>query len=357
MKTTLKKMAVMLGCLIAMACGGSDENDNPVPGNGELVLEANTGKMTTSKYDEVTFKVTYQGKDVTAGASIKEEKGEFVKGGRFSSAKAGKYVFTASYKGILSDPVSIDVEQEILFQKNLLMQQFTSVECKNCPMMVQNINYIITQYPERIHVIALHGDLNTIGIDPMSVSVYLDPLGKAFGVTGFPATMLDQRIFWSVNEAVAVMDVEECLAEPGIVGIAIETQLSERNLGIKVKIKSTEKFEHPCRVAVAVIQNKVKYRQLNGNFWDEEYIHNRVLRLYKTDVWGDVQEQGAIERGKEWVGTYTYDIPDNSILPEVDKRKPEDMEVIVYVTNAENNHVYNCRAVKFGENGNYQYVQ
>lgn len=362
MKTILRLITIACLSLFVAACGGSEGNDGPTPGNGDLELTPSTRKITTSRYDQVKFTVTYEGKNVTAGATIREERGEFVKGGIFTSETAGKYTFRASYKGNQSDPVNIEVIPDSVFQKNLLMQQYTSVECVNCPAMTDNINYMRREYPGRLEVMALHVYLKGVVKDSMQVHAYAGPLAEEFGVAGCPVVVLDQERIWSNEGAVAEMDVKDRLAKKGTVGIAIDTKLEGRHLDIKVKVKSTEFFEHPCRVAVLTVENNIRFKQLNKvdgqEIWQDNYIHNHVVRKYLTDVWGDLQEKGAIERGKEFTRNYEYEFVDNSQIPsEVNMRKPENTDVLVYVTDAVTKEVLNCRLVKVGESADYQYVK
>lgn len=368
MKTTLKTLIRAVFCLVFTACGGNDSNDGPaLVDDGSLVLEASSETITNSRFDEVTFKVTYNGKDVTAAAKIKENvTGDFIKGASFTSEKTGAYEFIASYDGKVSKTVKVTVVEDALFKKHLLMQEFTSNTCGNCPAMVNNIDYYQSLYPERIEVMAFHGTMDEAYPDPMRVHAYMGPLTSAFNLQGYPSVVLDQARVWSGSEAGADMDVKDYINKPGTVGIAIKTTLNGRELAIDVKVKATEIFDHNCRVAVVMIENKLIARQLEYYMdgsgkkerWIEQFENNHVVRVYLTDIWGDLQEKGVIGRGKEWSKSYVYSYPDNSQIPEeIEKRKPENMEVVIFVTNAENNQVLNSRIVKVGGQVDYEYVQ
>lgn len=366
MKTTMKILSWAFCCIVFMGCGGSDGDEPALVEDGSLVLKASTETITNSRFDEVSFTVAYNGKDVTAAAKIKENvTGVFVKGAAFTSENIGTYEFVASYDGKSSKPVNVEVIKDALFKKHLLMQEFTSNTCGNCVAMVNNINYYQSLYPERIEVMAYHGTMDEKHPDPMRVHAYMDVLTTAFNLHGYPTVVIDQAKVWSMSEAGADIDVKDYINKPGTVGIGISTKQDGNKLSIDVKVKATEIFEHQCRVAVVMVENKLISPQLeyymdNGRKerWIEDFEHNHVVRVYLTDIWGDMQEKGAIGRGKEWTKTYTYNFPDNSQIPEeIDKRKPENMEVVVFVTNAENNQVLNSRIVKVGEQVDYEYEQ
>lgn len=366
MKTTMKILFLGFLSVALGACGGNDgeEGEEVLIEDGNLVLQASTDTIRNSRFEEVAFTVAYHGTDVTAGAKIKENiTGEFVKGAAFSPEKVGTFEFVASYEGKVSKPVKVTVVKDILFRKHLLMQEFTSIGCGNCPAMVNNIDYYRSLYPERIDVLAYHGTMQEDMPDPMRVHAYMGPLTTRFNLPGYPSAVLDQTRVWSGNEVTADMDVKSRIDLPGTVGIAMETALNGRNLDITVKVKATEKFTHPCRVAVVMIENKLYYKQLEYYMdggkkerWIEDWENNHVVRYYLTDIWGDKLELGAIERGKEWQKSYTYSFPDNATIPEViDQRNPENMEVVVYVTDASTDQVLNSRTVKVGGKVDYEY--
>lgn len=366
MKTTLRILSWAFCCIAFMGCGGSDGEEPALVEDGSLVLKASTKTITNSRFDEVSFTVEYNGKDVTAAAKIKENvTGVFVKGAAFASENIGTYEFVASYDGKSSKPVNVEVIKDALFKKHLLMQEFTSNTCGNCVAMVNNINYYQSLYPERIEVLAFHGTMDDKYPDPLRVHAYMNPLTTAFNLQGYPSVVLDQAKVWSGSETGADMDVKDYINKPGTVGIGIATKLNGNEITIDLKVKATEIFEHQCKVAVVMVENKLIAPQLeyymdNGKKerWIEDFENNHVVRVYLTDIWGDIQEKDAIARGKEWTKSYTYKLPDNSQIPEeLDKRKPENMEVVVFVTNAENNQVLNSRIVKVGEQVDYEYVQ
>lgn len=363
MKTTMKILSWAFCCIAFIGCGGSDGDEPPLVEDGSLVLKASTETITNSRFDEVSFTVVYNGKDVTAAAKIKENvTGSFVKGAAFASENVGTYEFIAAYDGKSSDVVKVEVIKDKLFKKHLLMQEFTSNTCGNCIAMVDNIDYYLSLYPGRIEVLAFHGTMDAEYPDPMQVHAYMKPLATAFNLPGYPSVVLDQAKVWSGDAAGADMDVKDYINKPGTIGIGIDTKLNGNEVAIDVKVKATEIFEHQCKVAVVIVENKLIAPQLeyynNRERWVENFENNHVVRFYLTDIWGDIQEKDAIARGKEWTKSYTYKLPDNTQIPaEIDKRKPENMEVVVYVTNAGNNQVLNSRIVKVGEQVDYEYEQ
>lgn len=347
MKRILYLLLAVCWTALAVNCGGSDggeDDPQPQPGADTLVLKISKDTVVNNGFDGVTFTVWLGNKDVTAGSTIAEQKShKQVEGAMFTpemGASVGKYIFTAQYKKLSSSPVTLEVIDAEWFVRHALVQQKTSTFCVYCEALIMILEQdLIFLSPGRIDLMAFHGDM-TAGQDPFTVS-YTLPLFNKFGLSGFPQALINHNINWSTS--VFSNDVVQAeLDQPGIVGIALEPTVSGRQLTVNVGVKSQVNFEKPCRVAVAVLENGLSAPQMG-----KVITHNWVVRSYLSELFGDAEEsgQGKIAREEEWTKQYTYTIPDEYVV--------ENMDVIVYVLDA-SGKALNSRKVKIGEKGDYE---
>lgn len=354
MKTMLKHFFLMGLVAFFCGCGESEDDIDPVF-NGDLILEVDQPEITTSEFSVATFTVKYKGEDVTKASRIYERNTQtFVKNSRFNSAKAGSYVFKATYEGAGSEEINLTVKEETYFKKNVLLQNLTSTDCKNCPVMEQNIGYFDGQYPKRLIVMAIHGHFTVP--DPFALPPYYEPIARLFEVFQlYPVCLFDQELSMANDPVLSTRRLEECLGRRGNIGIALSTNLTTNKVDIDVRIKSTDVFEKPLYLAVALVEsNLLAEQRLSETKWTESIFDN-VLRKYLTDVFGDELKVGDIERGKEFTTHYEYIFPDNSQFTEENQKlHPENMTAIVYVLN-EKKVVLNCQAIYLGGEIDYQY--
>mgnify|MGYP002560932275 CR=1 FL=1 len=333
--------------LFFVACGGGDsDNDNggETPDGSGLKFSVDRNSIYKSGYDLATFTVKYDGIDVTEKSRIYERvTGAFLKGNTFKTTQAGTYVFTAEYKGEVSEEIEVTTMNEEYFQANLFMMHFTSTDCPNCPRMVTWINAAKELVPDRIVKISVHGPLNEP--DPMQIDAYWRPLVEQYKVPGYPIVMLNCKRSW--NTAEGTNDLEEFLPEKTNTGIAIDTKIEGDKAIINLKVKTMLGFEKPSRISIVIVEDNLIYDQKNGNSTDRNTVHDDVVRRYLTDVLGD--KEPDLAAGKEFTKEYTYDISPLLIR--------DNLKIVVYVMNGDSGYLLNCREVKLGKSVDYQTIE
>lgn len=337
-------LCVFLG--LAVACGGSDGNDDPQPGEpgeeGTLVLKADRDTVDNSGYDAVNFTVWLGDKDVTAASSVVNQvTHEEVKSNTFlptEKVAKGAYTFKATYKSKESAAVKVTVINGESYAKHLFMMYFTSVFCNKCPLVTRAIaEEIIPMSPGRVDVMALHGDMSNVP-DPFTLQ-HTHTLLTKFNLPGYPSIIIDHETTWN-----ALRDEEqfkESLGEIGLAGIALKSSVdANRKLAVEVRVKSRKDFEQPCTVVVVLVEDNL-YSQMTTFDW--------VVRNFLTDIYGDKESTGtgSIGRNKEWSRTFHFALPDTY--------KTENMRVLAYVLDAEGKAL-NSRQVKLGGQVDFEIV-
>lgn len=235
------------------------------------------------------------------------------------------------------------------FTKNVLIMEFVSFDCVYCPRVSKRLKEASEiKYPGRIDVISVHGRLNEA--DPMEFSHYKQFQNYFYGVTGYPGVVTDQR-----DDLVAVGEFDATSASflgrlkaQARIGIAISTALTSENT-VKVDVKVSNKGEagSDYRLAVAVLENDIPYKQadlVDGALkWIEDYRHFHVLRTFLSDnYFGDAI--GELSPDVIYSKTFSYDIP-------ADYRK-EKLSFVAYVVEAKSfSHrvSVNSRSVDIGK--------
>lgn len=200
------------------------------------------------------------------------------------------------------------------FTKNVLLMEFVSFDCVYCPKVSDVLKETSeTKYPGRIDVINVHGKLEED--DPMQYSNYKPLQNYFYGVTGYPGVIIDQRDdLFSVGtfDASSGTFVQR-INTTSKIGIALATIVANDNtVRIEVKVANKGEASEDYRLAVAVLENDIPYKQADlvdgSKKWIENYRHSHVLRaILSNNYFGD--PLGTIARNGLYTKNFTYAVP------------------------------------------------
>ena len=123
---------VFLGLALSACTGTVDDTLRPI-------LSATDQEIDLSVETNTVFTVTYNGVDVTADSEIVSISGaEGLQGNVFTPATVGSFEFQATYNGVDSEPVIVnvtdtDIVVETKFRRHVCIMEFTGSWCINCP--------------------------------------------------------------------------------------------------------------------------------------------------------------------------------------------------------------------------------
>lgn len=235
------------------------------------------------------------------------------------------------------------------FTKNVLIMEFVSFDCVYCPKVSDLIAAASeTKHPGRIDLISVHGRLDED--DPMEFNNYKQFQNYFYGVTGYPGVIIDQR-----DDLVKVGEFDaasgsflERLNIRANIGIALATTItSEHTVRVDVEIANKGESNGDYRLAVAVLENNIPYKQadlVDGSLqWIDDYTHSHVLRDYLTgNYFGD--ELGVLAKNAKYAKTFNYTIPTGYIK--------ENLSFVAYVIEAKgfaHRVAVNSRSVDIGK--------
>lgn len=244
---------------------------------------------------------------------------------------------------------------ETSYPHNLLLEEFTTEQCVNCPRAINTIAQAMENGYDKYmtvvcHHVGFYTDWLTLEEDKDLLWLYGDDGSFA------PAVMLDRTIrnddLDTPVESIAYYDtfkdrLDEALINPSFVGVDVEPVFnSDGKIEVSVKAEAHPLFATLCdspRLTVLVIEDGIKHMNQAG-INNPDFTHSHVTRAYLTPVDGlpfnwdenNFEWKGEIELNDWWV--------------------PANLEVVAFINrydskDATSCNVYNSAARHIGEAG------
>jgi hypothetical protein len=185
--------------------------------------------------------------------------------------------------------------------KNVLIEEFTGVQCANCPQgHIVESGIEATYAPGRVAGIALHPNNPLCFPYPFSLQdlrntpstniyIYLGNLGTE------PCADIDRQLF--PNQSSIEMDrsywagfvAQEIALTPQVnIELSDIYNASNHQVTVVAKLHYTQNISQPNNITIALTEDSVVTAQLNGPITiDTFYVHNNVLRTILTGTTGD----------------------------------------------------------------------
>ncbi len=222
------------------------------------------------------------------------------------------------------------------FDQKMLLEEFTSSLCGQCPKAHLLRDSLITQYADRFYFVDIHS--LDIMIDSSITNFttgqnYIDSLFNSSGI--YPSGMINRQVsgtsdlipdFWGQKLTSLYGAIPRC-------GLAIDAKnISGNRLSLSVHTGFSDAMFGDYRVHVYLVQNVIRtndslYSQLNDysqqgltpdstsslflqNDTIRNYSHKYVLHRIISDngLAGDPIPQSLMTRGNDFVKTYTVDL-------------------------------------------------
>ncbi|MBE6214855.1 MAG: Omp28-related outer membrane protein [Bacteroidales bacterium] len=321
MKNIKTIMAFLSAVVIMSSCG---EDVVEVGGMGVkmdgVVLTFDKSVIQADGSDAVSFKVYYQGSDVTGQATVFKVDGSKYEqtGSVFSTDQVGNYSFQAAYKAGKSDFVAINAISRSIpsaakdnepsntsFVRRTFFNQHTGADCPNCPFMTYLIKRTLNDEVKDKVVLA-------------SVRNYageVDFANVPNPVSSWPYLHIDYDTTYPYNGTVDGLQskIDEWTSAPAKVGISANPMYYEDGqIIVKVSVKAAETDEY--NVGLWLMQDNIYIKQqvasdrlhlLDGTWGDEYHYHNNCVRIAESRYLGSHvgYPLGKIEAGKtaEWI--------------------------------------------------------
>lgn len=207
--------------------------------------------------------------------------------------------------------------------KNLIIEEFSGVQCPNCPAGDAQIGNLQSLYGDRVVAVTMHPYVTGVLSAPMSDSRYdfrtdaaeaiIDNLGLPSGI---PAAAINRIQFEGESGLLYETSkwagmVEKELARQSKLGLSLEVSYEPetRELEVRVEVIGREDISFPLRIHLGLMEDGMIDKQIDGQSKIDFYEHNHILRDYITDYLGD-DMVSSLSTDENWSRTYSYTLPE-----------------------------------------------
>jgi hypothetical protein len=377
---TLKTLALLLLGAILVGCneeGGGQNSDN-----SGLILRADKYEIYDNGTDVATFRLTYNGIEVTEGYTIYDNNDEPLNGKTFSSTIPGVYKFWAEYGDVqtksdatitvvTTPPAAPAVPTDnnptkLDFNRRVLLVQFTGIGCPNCPRMINALDDIKKDdvLKNKVAIASAHIGSYANG-DPAEMTTELN-LDDAYAIMYNPDVIADFKRnnveAATASKAFVAKMINDRLTEVETRGsVAVNSEYhAEKNyivLNTLVKAKTSAEF----RIGAMLLEDNIEAVQSNNNITPNEGVnfnnHENCIRKVKSQNPNNMDDftgfdLGTIEAGK----TKSYEFA----FPVSKSWKAENLHLLVFVSTKEKSgkwYVNNVTAAPINGSVDFEYAE
>ncbi|MFK7796228.1 MAG: Omp28-related outer membrane protein [Aureispira sp.] len=185
----------------------------------------------------------------------------------------------------------------------VLVEEFTGIDCVNCPTGAQKLKEISSQNPGKVIIVGIHagyfaGDHNGFNLNSpdgeLLEAQYLGP------VSGYPAATINRRLFPGESDIVTAQTkwagiINSELCERAIVSLDIVSTFdaATNKASITVDVAPSDFYittvEEDVALTIMITEDDIEGYQKTPNGIDPEYNHEHVLRdVVSVNYSGDV---------------------------------------------------------------------
>ena len=227
-------------------------------------------------------------------------------------------------------------EKSITPVQRAYVEKYTGPRCSNCPnadvtlagihndnVVMVSINHPTGQgmpYPDQ-------PDLRTDGGNAWDAW---------FGINAIPAAYLNRNRSTQYQGSMSniVNDINEALTINPTVAMEAEAHNVSGKVNITVNLQFMKEYRNEVTLTIALVEDSLCYKQLlpDGSY-DENYVHNHMLRKVITGFWGrDVEAIGA--EGEALTGSLSFTPDDDIVLA--------NSHIVAFISDKGTRKVLNC---------------
>uniref|UniRef100_UPI0040495D16 Omp28-related outer membrane protein n=1 Tax=Flavobacterium sp. TaxID=239 RepID=UPI0040495D16 len=300
----MKKFIYLFILLIATTYFSCSNEDEPGTRITSITLLSTPREVFTN--NEITFNIFDNTGINRTNNSIIYVNGDALTGNTYTPTASGRISVYATYSTFTSVTSSINVLDEILFKKRVLIENYTGTGCATCPNIFNAIDLVQATTDNSI-----------------SVNIYSNNVNEPFGFFGIlpqnnfslPYAMLNRTVKWDTPEATNINQVINLTSgSKPRVGLALDTSISGNTATVNVSVRFGATFSD-LKLVVYAIEDGIIFDQQNstalygGANPIVNFVHNGVLRdLVSNGILGEVIT-GTTGYNENYNKTFTYTIP------------------------------------------------
>lgn len=220
--------------------------------------------------------------------------------------------------------------------QRVYVEKYTGPRCSNCPLADATLDAI---HNDNVVMVSINHPTGQGMPYPNQPDMRTDG-GTAwdqwFGINAIPAAYVNRdrgtqylgdmgNIAGAINEALSV--------EP-VIAMDAEATSDGNNVHVSVYMQFIKEYTQPVTLTVALVEDSLCYRQLlPDNSFDDNYVHNHMLRKVVTSFWGsEVMVSGGA--GENVTGFLSFEADSDINL--------ENSHVVAFVSDKATRQVLNC---------------
>ena len=222
--------------------------------------------------------------------------------------------------------------------KNVIIEEFTGINCPNCPDGHVVANNIVNAYPDRVWAVNIHAGSYAPMYYPNFNTTDGTAIYNGFNVTGYPQALVNRstdyglsRTDWATHTNQQMGQIAECNVGGQVV---INTEARTATITVEVYYVSNS-ASSTNYLNVIMLEDDIVAPQANGytnpsQYINGQYHHNHVFRDAITSTWGDAVSPTTA--GTLVTKTYTYNIPETVGNPNGTNVNIDNVSFLAFVT-------------------------
>lgn len=203
----------------------------------------------------------------------------------------------------------------------MLIEEFTGVQCVNCPQGSDQIENLLGLYPNNLIAISIHAGEFSPPFSNSNIDFRTEDgdnlisfLGEPFA---YPAAVINRKNFNGSNLQNVGQNrwpgilAEEVNVEPTIsVSLSSEYDANTRELSIDITGVANQAINEVTVMNVMITENNIVDVQLTPEGKKDDYVHKHVFREMITPLTGD-QLASSMTIGDDYNKSYNFTLPDS----------------------------------------------
>lgn len=238
------------------------------------------------------------------------------------------------------------------FTQRVLVEDYTSIWCGNCPRVSYAID-LLDEETDQLVAVGLHGPFGGQQ-DPFHIDHTV--LKNEFQIDGLPAAKLNRTIDWAYPEPSNLTQATDLTGGGARIGLAINPSINSGNLEIELDVKFGADFSSEnLKLVVYVLEsdlfadqtNYTEYYDGGDNHLVENFEFDHVLRASLTDLLGDAIPAEQVSLGN----VYTKNL--SIALAETNVSDQTNISVVAFVVDSDGTAL-NVRKAELGETQSFE---
>jgi len=227
------------------------------------------------------------------------------------------------------------------------VEKYTGPKCPNCPAADVTLEAAHQQYGDNLVTVSINHPKAQGVPFPGQPDLRTDDgttWDNYFGINEIPAAYLnrnDAKLYTAAMSNI-IADIGTAIGESPVIGVEVSAtdEDGDGKVDIKVDIAFAQSYTTPVTLTLAITEDSLAYRQINGEDIIDDYVHNHMLRDVITDVWGaDINCTGAA--GESRSTTLSYTLPTEVVAA--------NCNIVAFVSDKASRRILNSDACRIGE--------